>query len=105
MFETPVDDQSHCKEEVRRVRRALRRASKRTPWESACLARAIAGKKMLDRRGIPSTLYLGVLKDNKEKKDMKAHAWLRSGNIYLTGKEGVKLNAYTVVSTFGSDGR
>jgi hypothetical protein len=104
MLETPVEVQPEYTETVQQVRQSIRRLSRRTPWESACLVQAIAAKKMLNRRGIPSTLYLGVTKDKEQEKGMKAHAWLRSGNIFLTGKEGVNLSAFTVVSMFGSEG-
>jgi hypothetical protein len=50
---------------------------------------------MLNRRHIDSTLYLGVA---KEKGSLIAHAWLRCGSRYVTGKEGVE--KFTVVSTF-----
>ena len=37
--------------------------SRYTFWESQCLVKAIAGMKMLERRHIESTLYLGTAKD------------------------------------------
>ena len=70
--------------------------SRRLPWECKCLVQAIAGKKMLQRRGIASTLYLGVAK--KGETDLIAHAWLRCGSMTLTGARGKEL--FTVVSTF-----
>lgn len=62
--------------------------SKYTPWKSKCLVRALAGMKMLERRGIGSTLYLGTSKD--EKGSLIAHAWLRSGPYYVSGAEVMK---------------
>ena len=44
--------------------------------------------KMLERRKIESTLYLGTAKDENGK--MIAHAWLRSGPFYITGAEGME---------------
>lgn len=70
--------------------------SKYTIWDSKCLVRAIAGMKMLNRRQIESTLYLGTAKDESSK--MIAHAWLRSGPFYVTGKEGME--KFTVVGKF-----
>jgi hypothetical protein len=46
---------------------------------------------MLKRRKIPFTLYLGLTRDQKRGKNLTAPAWLRSGNIVLTGKERVNL--------------
>ncbi|MNG37786.1 hypothetical protein D3C84_1252420 [compost metagenome] len=53
---------------------------------------------MLMRRNISSTLYLGTARDASGK--MVAHAWLRSGSIYVTGFETMK--QFTVVALFGS---
>lgn len=79
----------------RQVGWAVRAVAHHTPWDSNCLAQAIAGKMMLRRRGIVSTLYLGVVKD--EGKDLAAHAWLRSGDQILTGGGNSR---FTVLSTF-----
>jgi hypothetical protein len=67
-----------------------------TPWDSNCLARSLAGKRLLRRRGVESTLYLGVRK--KDPKSLVAHAWLRCGERYITGAP--EHEGYTVVSTF-----
>lgn len=101
MKETPKEIPVEYNHHIRLVRQALKRLSRRTPWESACLVQAIAGKKMLQKRGISSTLYLGVTKDEQKVKKMKAHAWLRCGGIIVTGKEGFK--QFTVVSFFGEN--
>jgi Transglutaminase-like superfamily len=65
-------------------------------WDTKCLVQAIAAQIMLKRRGIPSTLYLGVAKD--ETRDLIAHAWVRSGSAILTGAAGH--SQFTVVSSF-----
>ena len=70
--------------------------SRHTFWESQCLVKAIAAMKMLERRQIESTLYLGTAKD--ENGNLIAHAWLRSGPFYITGVEAME--KFTVVSKF-----
>ncbi len=60
-----------------------------------CLMEGIAGKIMLNRRKIPNTLYLGVIMQKASEMDetdskIKAHAWLRSGTLIVTGREGYK---------------
>ena len=60
------------------------------------MAQALAGKYMLRRRGITSTLYLGVAKGVKTQ--LEAHAWLRSGNFVVAG--GEDLERFTVIGTF-----
>lgn len=79
------------------ISQAILKVSRHTWWDSQCLVMAIAGMTMLKRRGIPSTLYLGTAKDECGK--MIAHAWLRSGNVILTGAKGME--RFTVVAAFG----
>jgi hypothetical protein len=52
--------------------------------------------KMLERRNIESTVYLGTAKDENGK--LIAHAWLRSGSFILTGSE--EMSRFVVVSKF-----
>lgn len=54
-----------------------------TPWESKCLVRAITAQILLRVIGTPSTLYLGMSKDESNK--LIAHAWLRCGKLIITG--------------------
>ena len=61
--------------------------------------KAIAAMKMLERRKIESTLYLGTAKDENGK--MIAHAWLRSGPFYITGFE--EMERFTVVGKFAKE--
>lgn len=82
---------------LRTVSKAVHAMSRVTLWESECLVKAIAAMKMLERRKIDSTLYLGSGRDESGK--MIAHAWLRSGAHFVTGN--VKLERYAVVAKFG----
>lgn len=83
MCESPYEIPEQHKILVARVGRAMSRARYRTPWNSNCLAQGIAAQRMLRRRGVASTLYLGVAKSAQEGYMM--HAWLRSGEQILTG--------------------
>jgi len=96
MRESPWEENDTALESAARVGHAVETASQYTPWESKCLVQAIVGKIMLRRLGIASTLYLGVGRD--ERKDLVAHAWLRCGEIVLTGGQG--RDRFTVVSNF-----
>lgn len=96
MQETSDMEKFVHKAALRNIRHAIEIISNHTFWESKCLVRAIAGMKMLERRRIDSTLYLGTMKD--ENGQMIAHAWLRSGSFYVTGAEGMK--RFTVVGKF-----
>ncbi|MUT68059.1 lasso peptide biosynthesis B2 protein [Paenibacillus sp. NEAU-GSW1] len=83
------------------IAKSVRIMSRYTMWESKCLVKAIACMKMLQKRGIESTLYLGTAKDEQGK--MTAHAWLRSGDAYLTGEE--IMDRYAVVAVIGNFAR
>jgi hypothetical protein len=84
------------KKVLREVSQAVHIMSRYTLWESQCLVKAIAAMRMLERRGIDSTLYLGTGKDESGK--MIAHAWLRSGPYYISGAEGME--RFAVVGKF-----
>lgn len=60
-------------------------SSRFTPWESKCLVRAITAILLLRLLRIPCTLYLGMGKDASNK--LIAHAWLRCGEVIITGAE------------------
>lgn len=76
------------------ISRIVNRICNKTSWESKCLVRALTAQKLLKRKGIHSTMYLGCgLKDGK----MVAHAWLRVGKMYVTGGDG---SEYSVVDKF-----
>ena len=94
MAETPATQPPEALATSRRVRKAVELAARNLPWESVCLPQAITAKLMLRRRGIPSTLYLGVLRE----KEFLAHAWVRAGEVVVTGDRG--RDGFTVVSTF-----
>ncbi|MFX3632366.1 MAG: lasso peptide biosynthesis B2 protein [Candidatus Pristimantibacillus sp.] len=99
MKETPyVSDVEHL-ELIDTIARTLHIMSRYTLWESKCLVMAIACMKMLEKRRIESTLYLGTARDESGK--MTAHAWLRSGSLFLTG--GDIRSRYTVVGIFGKE--
>lgn len=77
------------------VARAIRRVSRYLPMECTCLMQAITGSMILSSEGIPSTLYLGV---NRSRAGLTAHAWLRCGDLYLTGDS--EHQDFVTVATF-----
>lgn len=96
MEETSLEIDASQIEKLRHVAEAVNVVSLHTFWESKCLVRAIAAMKMLVRRNIESTLYLGTAKDEHDK--LIAHAWLRSGPYYITG--AAEKHLFTVVGKF-----
>ncbi len=56
-----------------------------TPWESKCLVQALTAQLILKVLGISSTLYLGIAREESNK--LVAHAWLRCGELIVTGAD------------------
>lgn len=81
---------------AKKISWAVQTTGRHTPWESKCLAQAMAAKMMLRRRRIPSTLYLGLAKDAQGA--LTAHAWLRCGELILTG--GQNHEEFTTIACF-----
>ena len=74
------------------LKTATQHASKLSPWKNKCMVQALAARRMMTRRGIPSRLSLGVTFD--EDKKMKAHAWLTADDIEVVEKNGNYLEIY-----------
>ncbi len=96
--ETPANCEAEQIRTLRQITSAIHIASKYTPWDSKCLVRAIAAMKMLERRRLASTLYLGTAKDEGGK--LIAHAWLRSGPLYISGAD--VMHQFTVIEKFAN---
>jgi hypothetical protein len=99
MEETSFVEEESKVQMLKDISKAVNLMSRNTFWESMCLVKAIAAMKMLERRNIESTLYLGTSKDKNGK--LIAHAWLRSGPSYITGYE--MMHMFTVVSKFAKE--
>jgi hypothetical protein len=65
------------------VRRAVFRAKKVLLGYPKCFALSLTLKKMLQKRGIDSTLFLGVKKGDHQ--TLMAHAWLKCANLTVYG--------------------
>ena len=79
------------------IKIAVARAARLVPWRSVCIDQAMTGLMMLSRHKIPSSLCLGVKKENNENK-LLAHAWIVCGNRILIG--GRESRGFKLVSTF-----
>lgn len=78
----------------------VERAAKRMPFRALCLQQAIATRQMLDRRGLPATVYLGLVRDPSVRATMDepAHAWVKTGQRIIVGD--ADLDRFAVVGTF-----
>ena len=83
--ETPRSVPPAHDEVARQVGWAVETAARHVPWNSRCLAQALAAWRMLGRRGIAGTIYFGVQQNPARPFD--AHAWLRCGDRLVTGGE------------------
>ena len=70
-------------EPVRRVRFAIARAARNLPTDPNCLPQALAARRMLERRGIESSLFIGA--ERAEDGTAHFHAWLKVGPEWVTG--------------------
>ncbi|WP_249869445.1 lasso peptide biosynthesis B2 protein [Oceanobacillus saliphilus] len=99
MDETSLELNPETRKTLAAISQSIHLMSRYTFWESECLVKAMAAMKMLEKRHIESTLYLGTAKDESGK--LIAHAWLRSGPFYITGKEGME--RFTIVRKFAKN--
>jgi len=95
--ESPVTVNPSQEHLLKQVGWSVRSTSQYTPWVSNCMAQAMVAKFILRRRGIPSTLYIGVSKTDEL---LAGHAWLRAGTKIITG--GGALSRYKQVIRFGA---
>jgi hypothetical protein len=94
---------NHLSDELaERIAWALKAASARSPWQSTCLAQALAGAAMLRRRRISAILAMGVAKSSAAQGALKAHAWLSCGEVVLTGSAG--RGDYNVIARYAPRG-
>jgi hypothetical protein len=74
------------------IKQAILRTSRHSPWKNRCLVQSLAGRWMLNRRGISSELWLGVAPGNDNK--VIAHAWLQANDTEVVEKSGEYLGLY-----------
>ena len=92
--ESSLEESTDNMKIAKRIGIHVNRITEHTLWESKCLVRAMTARKLMKEKGIHSTLYLGV---GKEEEKMVAHAWIRCGRLYVTGGNG---EGYAMVAKF-----
>lgn len=88
---------------LRDVRWAVGAVNRTFGERFTCLMQGMAGKAILNRRGIENTLVLGArLKGDEDASEeaMAAHAWLCAGSVVLLGGEARK--EYVPVTSYYS---
>jgi hypothetical protein len=94
--ESPMSTSEQERPVVQRISWAVQAVERHAPLAFVCLPQAMAAKWMLRRRGLQSTLYLGLR--HGEKAGLAAHAWLRVGGRILTGR--AEALGHQVIATF-----
>ena len=74
------------------------RVARGMPFEARCLQQVLAVRRMLDRRGVPAVVYLGLDRTAMKAEDRIAHAWVKSGQRVVNGD--IALERYAVVGVF-----
>lgn len=98
--EESSEDKTNQEYEVaKQVSQIVDLVSHHTLWESKCLVQAIVAQYLLKKKHISTTLYLGVCRDKSG--ELKAHAWLRCGQMIVTGERYKK--GYKEVSKFSNE--
>ena len=80
------DDNTRGEVDLARLSWAIRVAAARVPWRSDCLPQAMAADRWLRRYGIQPKFFVGVAKEASG--SLKGHAWLRCGEMTVTGGNG-----------------
>lgn len=80
---TPDGDADKEAQILKEIRWAVNMTSKYVPYGKICLVQALAAKRMAARRGILTTAYFGVSRNEEGK--LIFHAWLKYGDLIVTG--------------------
>lgn len=86
----PDDPQVERRVTVARITHAVARIAKLIP-DASCLTQTISCQAILSWKGIPSTISMGLKKDDEGA--VRAHAWLNwNEQVVLEGNEGTVLD-------------
>jgi hypothetical protein len=85
---------------VERIAWAVKGVSRCIP-QATCLTQALAAQVLLQRRGLPARVHIGVARD--EEAGLAAHAWVESQGRVVVGGSG--LRRYTHLIALERDAR
>lgn len=81
------------------IKWVLQAVERKFPQVTNCWSLSAAGMILLKKRGIPSELYFGVLK--LPTGEMKAHAWLKQGDLVVSGGKNHRRYAVVTIIRWG----
>lgn len=88
---------AHQEQTARWIGQVIQMAARYTPWESNCFPQAVVARLLLGWYRIPYGVFFGVCRDPLTA-DFRAHAWVGSGRVRVTG--GFGFSRYVVVGVF-----
>lgn len=88
------------RDEAAEIGRVVASVGGRLPFRAECLQQAIAVRRMLRRREISATVYLGIARDRGDRAEARqaAHAWVKVGTRVVSG-DGM-LEKFAIVARF-----
>ena len=91
-----------CPEVASEIGRMVATVARAMPFRALCLQQAVAARRMLRRRDVPATVYLGVSRAAAGRatpgRGTAAHAWVEVGSQVINGDGN--LGDYAVVARF-----
>lgn len=73
---------------LRRIRWAVRSASRHVPWRSVCFHETIAAQRMLIARGFPAIAHYGIGYNPADSvRELSAHTWVSVKDWVVVGDE------------------
>ncbi len=91
-----------CPEAASEIGRMVETVARAMPFRALCLQQAVAARRMLRRRGVRATVYLGVKRNaaarNMAGQGSAAHAWVEVGSQVVNGDGN--LGDYAIVARF-----
>lgn len=82
--------------EIPRARWAVEACARRLPWRIVCFQQGLALHKLLQRRGIATSLHYGVVQNSD--RGLAAHVWVtHEGEAIIGGEQAA---AFTCLATF-----
>lgn len=81
------------------IRRTVELAARYAPWRADCYPQAIVARILLGLYNVPFVLCLGMRRE-PDTGAASAHAWVRSGNVAVTG--GIGEDDHRIVRVFAS---
>ena len=107
---TPIQANPRQQDHAARIGHVVALTAQFVPFRAVCLQQVLAVRRMLKRRHIPATVFLGVQRSasvdldrhvsaGTAAEDMAAHAWVKSGDRVVNGKTP-DLDSYIVLGMF-----